>query len=263
MDDEPFHRGDLSKPPAGEVVSRRPTLVPALIVVAIIAGTTPAAAQRGGAAAPPRAARESAPIDLTGYWVSFVTEDWRFRMMTPPKGDYARVPLTPEGRKVANGWNPAADQAAGNQCKAFGAAAIMRVPGRFHVTWQDDATLRIDSDAGTQTRVLRFAPSAPERERTWQGQSAARWDTATKSLNVVTTNMRAGYLRWNGVPYSENATLTEHFDLAPYPDGAPLLVITTIVEDPQYLQRSFVVTSHFKKERDGSKWSPTPCTSTW
>jgi hypothetical protein len=224
--------------------------------------TISVSAQGRGAAPAPRSARESAPIDLTGYWVSFVTEDWRFRMVTPRKGDYARVPLSPEGRKVADSWNPAADTADGNQCRAFGAAAIMRVPGRFHITWQDDATLRIDADAGTQTRMLRFVESPPG-ERTWQGQSIARWDAAARSLGVVTTNMRAGYLRWNGVPYSENATLTEHFDVAPHGNGGQLLVITTIVDDPQYLQRPFIVSSHFKRERDGSKWSPTPCSATW
>jgi hypothetical protein len=230
-----------------------------------LTSTGPAGAQgRGrGAGPPPSTARESAPIDLTGYWVSFVTEDWRFRMVTPRKGDYARVPLSPEGRKAADSWNPAADTAAGNQCRAFGAAAIMRVPGRFHITWQDDATLRIDADAGTQTRMLRFVESPPPGERTWQGHSIARWEAAARSLRVVTTNMRAGYLRWNGVPYSEKATLTEHFDVAPHGDGGQLLVITTIVDDPQYLQRPFIVSSHFKRERDGSKWSPTPCSANW
>jgi len=235
----------------------------ALIVVVLCAGARSAAAQGRGAAATPPTAREAAPIDLTGYWVSFVTEDWRFRMMTPPKGDYTRVPLSPEGRAVADRWNPAADEAAGHQCKAFGAAAIMRVPGRFHISWQDDAALRIDADTGTQTRTLRFAASAPPRERTWQGYSNARWDTAARSLSVVTANMRPGYLRWNGVPYSENATLTEHFDMSPYPGGGQVLIITTIVDDPRYLQRPFIVSSHFKKERDGSKWNPTPCSARW
>jgi len=220
-------------------------------------------AQGRGNAAPPRTAQQAAPIDLTGYWVSFVTEDWRFRMVTPAKGDYARVPLSPEGRKVSDSWNPATDEAAGNQCKAFGAANIMRVPGRFHITWQDAATLRVEADAGTQTRLLHFTPAPPSPERTWQGDSIASWDATARSLKVVTTNMRSGYLRFNGVPYSERATLTEYFDLAPHADGGQLLVITSVVDDPQYLQRPFIVSSHFKKESDGSKWSPTPCTARW
>ena len=99
-------------------------------------------------------AKETAPIDLTGYWVSVVTQDWRFRMVTPRKGDYQNVPMTAEARQVADAWNPAADEAAGNQCKAYGAAAIMRVPGRIHLTWPDVNTLRIETDAGTQTRLF-------------------------------------------------------------------------------------------------------------
>ena len=83
------------------------------------------------------------------------------------------------------------------------------------------------------------------------------------SLTVVTTNMRAGYLRKNGVPYSENATVTEYFDVAPQPDGGQLLVVTTVVDDPRYLPQPFIVSSHFKKEADASKWDPTPCSATW
>jgi len=237
----------------------------AIGIATLMAGLAPVAAraQGRGNPAPARTAQQSAPIDLTGYWVSFVTEDWRFRMVTPAKGDYARVPLSPEGRKVADSWNPMTDEAAGNQCKAFGAANIMRVPGRFHITWQDATTLRVDTDAGTQTRALHFTSSPSSAERTWQGDSTASWDATARSLKVVTTNLRAGYLRFNGVPYSERTTLTEFYDLAPHADGGQLLVLTTIVDDPQYLQRPFIVSSHFKKESDGSKWSPTPCTARW
>jgi hypothetical protein len=211
-----------------------------------------------GPAAP---AKASAPIDLTGYWVAFVTEDWRFRMVTPPKGDYQSVPMTDAARRVANAWDPAADEASGNQCKSYGAAAIMRIPSRFHITWQDDDTLRVDSDAGMQTRLLRFNPgSTPGGERTWQGFSTAQWQRPS-SLRVATTNMRAGYLRKNGVPYSENATVTEYFDIAPHPSGGQVLLVTTIVDDPQYLQQPFITSSQFKKEADGSRWDPTPCTA--
>src|ERR1700680_4383151 len=110
----------------------------------------------GGPPGPPPSPKDAAPMDLTGYWVSIVTEDWRYRMVTPAKGDYASVPLNAEGRKTADTWDPAKDEASGNQCKSYGAAAIMRVPGRIHVTWDNENTLKIETDAGTQTRLLHF-----------------------------------------------------------------------------------------------------------
>jgi hypothetical protein len=252
----------------------------AFLTAALTAGTASLDAQNRGAAPPAQApppAKASAPIDLTGYWVAFVNEDWRYRMVTPAKGDYRGVPITLEALKVINAWDPAADEAAGSQCKSYGAGAIMRVPGRIHVTWQDDNTMRIDADAGTQTRLFRFAPAAAATQRTWQGSSAARWERSGPaaggsadaaqgrigSLTVVTTNMLSGYLRKNGVPYSENAVVTEYFDVAPHPLSGQMLVVTTVVEDPRYLQQPFIVSSHFKKEAYGSKWDPTPCSATW
>jgi hypothetical protein len=228
------------------------------------------AQQQGGAAS--RSARDAAPIDLTGYWVSYVTENWRYRMVTPAKGEYRRIPSSPAAVPLINAWDPATDERAGNQCKSYGAGAIMSVPGRLHITWQDADTLRIETDAGTQTRVFHFSPSAAAAgspgSRSWQGESTAAWERATGtesggSLRVVTSNLRAGYLRKNGVPYSESATVTEHFDVAPLPDGGALLLVTTIVEDPVYLTGPYVISPHFKKEPDGSKWDPTPCSSTW
>ena len=93
---------------------------------------------------------------MTGYWVSVVTEDWKFRMVTPAKGKLQRRAANAEGRKVADTWDPAKDEAAGNQCRSYGAAGLMRVPGRLHITWENDNTLRIDTDAGTQTRLFHF-----------------------------------------------------------------------------------------------------------
>ena len=190
-------------------------------------------------------AKAGAAIDLTGYWISVVSEDWQFRMITPPKGTYTSVPLNAQGRKVADAWDPAKDDAAGNQCRAYGAAAIMSVPGRFHITWENDTTLRIDSDAGTQTRLLHFDGAPPESgEPTWQGYSAAKWEYATGQrattpvqeregdLNVVTTRLRPGYLRKNGVPYSANAVVNENYQRIKSPNGDEWLIVTTIVEDP-------------------------------
>jgi hypothetical protein len=238
----------------------------ALLLVALAGKTAVRAQQQGGGAA--SAARDRAPIDLTGYWVSYVTENWRYRMVTPAKGEYRRIPSSRAALPLINAWDPAADERAGNQCRSYGAGGIMNVPGRLHITWQDADTLRLETDAGTQTRLFRFTPrttiSSPG-PRTWQGESAAAWEPAVGggSLRVITSNLRAGYLRKNGVPYGEHATVTEHFDLAPLAGDGRLLLVTTIVEDPEYLTGPYVFSPHFKKEPDGSKWDPTPCSATW
>lgn len=242
--------------------------VAAVLVLCVLAVPAASEAQRQAGAATP-SARDSAPIDLTGYWVSYVTENWRYRMVTPPKGEYRRIPVTPAAVPIINAWDPAADARAGDQCKSYGAGNIMNVPGRLHITWQDADTLRIDIDAGRQTRLFRFsARTAPSGTPTWQGVSTAGWEPATGpdgggSLRVATSNLRAGYLRKNGIPYSERTTMSEHFDLSPLPDGGRLLLITTVIEDPVYLRAPYVVSPHFKQEPDGSKWDPTPCSSTW
>ncbi len=225
-------------------------------------------------AGPPPTPKAGAPIDLTGYWVSVVTEDWRYRMVTPAKGDYASVPLNPEGRKTADTWDPAKDEAAGAQCKSYGAAAVMRVPGRVHLTWADDNTLEIDTDAGTQKRTFHFgAWKSAGGEPQWQGDSVALWEVAGGgrggrggppqggSLKVVTTHLRPGYLRKNGVPYSGNATLTEYYSRTNEPNGDSWLIVTTIVDDPQYLNQPFITSTHFKKQADASGWNPSPCTA--
>ena len=224
-------------------------------------------AQRGrGGGGAPAAAKQTAPFDLTGYWVSVVTEDWKFRMVTPNKGVYDALPLNPAGRKLGDTWDPARDEASGEQCRAYGAANIMRVPGRLNISWQDDNTLRIDTDAGTQTRLFRFgaapAPAAPS----WQGHSVAQWNitggsgaTRTGNLKVVTSNLRPGYVRKNGAPYSEKTTVTEYWDLNTLPNGDRWLTITTKVEDPVYFTRPYLTSSDFKKLPNNAGWNPTPC----
>ena len=260
--------------------------------------------QRGGggrAAQPPLSAQQSAPIDLTGYWVSVVTEDWRWRMVTPPKGDYQSLPLNQAARRAADAWDLAKDEAAGLQCKPYGVGNIVRQPGRLHITWQDESTLKVEFDAGTQTRLFHFgAAPAAAGPKTWQGISTAAWERPGRnavadarvseaaqagavpggggaglrgapprsaamfeggSLAVKTTNFRDGYLRNNGVPYSENASLSEHIDRlgALSPNGDVWLVVSSILEDPTYLNAPLYLSTQFKKEPNGAKWNPTPC----
>ena len=195
---------------------------------------------RGAAAGPPPTARASAPKDFTGYWVSVVTEHWHLRMLVPPKGDYSMLPLNPEARKIADSWDLAKAKAEADQCKAYGPPALMRVPGRLNIHWTDDNTLQLDTDSGTQTRIFRFGggacacragPATPGLLGRRPGNSSARAAAGgvpkgTGQLRVRTTNMSGGYLRRNGVPYSENATLEEDFDTFTEPNGDTWLVVT-------------------------------------
>ncbi len=226
--------------------------------------------QRGGrGAAPPSAAREAAAIDLTGYWVSVITEDWKYRMVTPKKGVYDALTLNGEGRRIGDTWDPARDEAADEQCRAYGAANIMRLPGRLHITWPDANTLRIDTDTGTQTRLFHFGAAPAPGEPAWQGHSIGQWEDATGgrgapragNLKVVTTNLRSGYVRKNGAPYSGKAVVTEYYDLNTVPNGDQWLTVTTKVEDPVYFSRPYLTTSDFKRLPNASGWNPTPCSA--
>ena len=226
-----------------------------------------ALAQPGGAS---QSAREAGPVDFTGYWVSLVTEDWRFRMLTAPAGDYEGIGLTARGREIANAWDPQADVATGNACKAYGAGGIMRIPTRLHITWADDNVLQVDTDAGMQTRLLKFGPAQDNAGAgSLQGVTSASWllereggrfgPATWGSIEAETTDMAPGYLRRNGVPYGSNAHLTEYYELLVGGDGTEYLTVISILEDPEHLTQLFTTSSNFKREADGSKWNPEEC----
>jgi len=245
-----------------------------LIVVAVLAMHSEGRGQGRGnqPPSPPSSAKAAAPFDPTGYWSSLITQNWRLRMVPPGKGDYIGIPISAAGKRAADGWDQAKDEAAGNQCKAYGAPGLMNLPTHLHITWQDDNTLRVDTDYGTQTRVLHFGSwTRPEpRNRSWQGNSVAVWASrrggrggspSARYLRVTTTDLLSGYLRKNGVPYSARTTVKEYFDLSNERNGDTWFVVTTIVEDPEYLTTPFVTSSNFKKQADATGWSPTPCSA--
>ena len=251
------------------------------LTVALVTAGAYGQGTRGAAPQPPPTAKARAPFDMTGYWVSMVTEDWRFRMITPPKADYLGVPLNQEARSIADRWDPAKDEAAGEQCKSYGAANIMRVPARLHITWENDQTLKLEIDAGMQTRLFYFG--TPQGQGgTWQGISKASWEfdagfglpaerfdrgfgTQVRpqggTMKVVTTRVRPGYLRKNGIPYSAEAVVTEYFDRVTEPNGDVYLVVTMTVEDPMYLSQPYMTSTSLRKQADAARWNPTPCTS--
>ena len=256
-------------------------VVGAIAAVAFTSLVSSAAAQppqgRGG---PPPTGRAGAPVDLTGTWVSVVTEDWEARMVPPVKGDYTTIAqvMNAQARKVADAWEPSMD----GRCEAYGVGGVMRMPGRLRISWQDDNTLKIETDAGAQIRLLRFTTSTPPPgPRTLQGSSVAEWQLGGGQqdavlgrgvgpaggaqrwggLKVTTGNMLAGWLRPNGVPYGESATVTEHFTRLSHPVAGDWFVVTTVVEDPQYLTQPFITSTNFKKEPSDAKFKPVPCKS--
>ena len=250
------------------------------IIVRLAAGLAVLHTVSVNAQAPERSAMDTAPIDLTGYWAALITDDWQYRMIVPARGDYSWVPLNAEGRRVADTWDPERDEAAGEACKGYAAPAIMRLPTRLHIAWEDADTLRVETDTGSQTRLFHFDRPDPPGERTWQGHSVARWlypgagsrpgafrnDAIVEasgggSLQVDTGYLRAGYLRRNGVPFSEEAFMTEFFSVLTGAEGEQYLAIQTFVEDPVYLTQHFMRTLQFKREPDGSKWQPTSCSA--
>src|SRR6266852_4709545 len=193
-----------------------------LLVAACVAAPLLAQARGGRGGPPPAVGKTGAPIDMTGYWTAVITEDWHERMLTAPKGDFGsgtpgatagfggtrsteanpsaggNIPYNKAGTELAMKWDPAKDEADGNQCKAYGAAGLMRQPTHLHITWQDDNTLKLEADAGAQTRLFHIAPppqggqinyqsgmytpaEVPKLEPpaglepSWQGFSAASW----------------------------------------------------------------------------------------
>ena len=265
-------RGEVMK----HYLARRAAAATLVLSIVLLPAVTDTRAQRGrgGQAGPPPTGQAGAPIDMTGTWVSVVTEDWLWRMITPPVGDYASLPINPEGRAVADGWDREGDIADGEECKAWGAAGLMRIPTRVRISWEDENTLKLETDSGMQTRLFHFNDSGEPEGPSIQGFSAASWEGGEPGgggagfgafgegtaggLNVVTTNLAPGYLRKNGVPYSGNALLTEYFDR--HSDfGDEWFTVTTIVEDPEYLTGPFITSSHFKREADDSNFSPMPC----
>lgn len=272
----------------------RPRLLGAALATTLVC-LSPAFAQPRGAppGPPPGPAEQNAPFDLTGYWVSIVTEDWRWRMLTPPHGDYASVPLNPEGKRVADLWTTAED----GSCKAYGAAGLMRMPTRVHISWSDPNTLRVESDWGEQTRLFHFEsmpggaaggmpaartmpamPLAASGPASLQGDSVAMWERPVPELGgfgpaargrgsalpggdlkVITTRLSPGWLRRNGVPYGEHTVLTEYYENFTDPLGRNWFDVTTQVVDPEYLMAPFITSSDFRHEPDDSHWAPHPC----
>lgn len=239
----------------------------------------------GPGAPPAQPAQKEAPFDSSGYWVSLITEAWHYRMLVPGPGDYDEIPLSLAGKEFADAFNAKADEAAGKACEAYGAPVLLWLPTRLHISWADENTLRVDTDAGMQTRLLRFKPSAQDKNQppSWQGMTTAKWviygaggfgggrNSGAPApgprygyIKATTTDLLPGLLRKNGVPYGGKTTsMTEYWEQHTAPGGAQWLIVTTVLHDPVYLADPYVFSPTFRKEPDGSKWHPQPCSLSW
>jgi len=253
-----------------------------VLVVSLGAQAVVHAQGRRGPGGSPPTGEAAAPIDLTGYWTSLTTYDWEFRMVTPRPGDYENIPLNAAGIEVMDAWDPAKDTAAGAQCKSYGAPSMMRNPEHLHVTWQDPQTLKIEADAGEQTRLIHFGkPDADQGSKSLQGYSTARWEIARAAigrgggrnaaagkvlggdLKVMTSNLDAGYLRKNGIPYSDKTKMLEYYDMMPDIGGEKIVTLTSYITDPVYLTKPLVRETIFKHLSSSAGWEPMPCSATW
>lgn len=237
-------------------------------------GINTAVAQRGSSAEPV-SARDAAPFDITGYWVSVVSEDWRWRMLDAEPGDALNgIPLNQAGRELAEAW---VSEDGMQSCLTFGGAGIIRYPGRLHIDWEDDDTLRIDFSAGEQTRLLHFNNESTQESSasSLQGDTRANWykERQTRGLGFggpvrsfdggnlrsVTSNLQAAFLQRNGIPYSNQATIEDFYKVIDAPNGDRWLIITSVVTDPVYLQQHWITSTNFKYEENGDNWNPISC----
>ncbi len=135
------------------------------------------------------------------------------------------------------------------------------------------ARRRVCCASAPTTSLIRARPGRATPRAQWEGLVRGtgspdflpialnpREGTRGRSLEVVTTNLRPGYLRKNGVPYSARTTVREFYDLSTERNSDVWFTVTTIVEDPEYLNEPFVTSTNFKKQADATGWNPRPCT---
>ena len=188
-----------------------------------------------------------AQIDLSGEWAARFHEDQLERIPGPEVGDYSGIPLNDDLRLRADTWDASLLTLLEEQCIPHPATYSLRGPADLRITNDIDPVTQqvraivIYGTFGRATRVIWMdgRPHPPEyAPHTWAGFSTGKWEGET--LTVETTHIKAGYLRRNGVVHSDQATITEHI----YRHG-DVLTITSIREDPVYLDEPFVQSTNW------------------
>ena len=187
-----------------------------------------------------------AEIDLSGNWTIIYHEDWIEIGTGPDIADFTGLPLTKQAAALAMNWHASLVNVPERQC--------LQLPMEYTNRWSNTRIWKdVDSQSqellayrlrkawGGMDRTIYMAkqPRPPRGAvHTFAGFSLGEIDG--EKLKVVTTHLKEGYSRRNGVPRSDRATITEHFIR-----HGNVLTISTIIEDPVYLTEPLVVSTSY------------------
>ena len=202
-------------------------------------------------------------MDLAGQWGQRFHEDSPERGAGPDIGDYLGLPITDAARMRADSWTAGKWTMPERQCEPHPADYAPRGPSSMRVASTVDP---ISQDVITwETTMLWVLPHriiymdgrphpSPNALHTWQGFSTGEWEG--DMLKVTTTHLKEGWVRRNGLPRSDRATLVEYFIR-----HGDYLTLVTVVKDPVYLSEPLVRTSNWVVD-PGFQLSPFSCIPT-
>lgn len=201
-----------------------------------------------------------AQADLAGMWAQRFHEELPERGEGPEIGDYTGLPVNDAARLRADSWDASKWTVPERQCEPHPADYAPRGPANLRigrtvdpvsqevVSW--DVTVMWSLQQRTIFMDGRSHPS-PNAQHSWQGFSTGEWDG--DMLKVTTTHLKEGWVRRNGLPRSDKATLTEYFIR-----NQDYLTLVTIVDDPVYLTEPLVRTSDWVLD-PGMRIGPFSC----
>jgi len=231
----------------------RQTLFP-ILIFASLAQTPAALAQFSGSF------NGQPGIDLSGAWAPEPHEE---STGNPAIADFLGVPINDGARAVGLAWSPSRVTVAEHQCQVHVAPYLLGGPLNLRIWEERDQqsqnleNIRMYISTYEQNRTIWMddRPHPPEAAaHTWMGFSTGTWEG--NMLTVYTTHLKAGYLRRNGLPESDRATLIEHFMR-----HGDYLVHVSEVTDPVTLTEPFVRTQVFHRvSQEGQNWLY-PCES--
>ena len=209
------------------------------------------------------AAPALAQVDLSGTWATRNHEDWMERWPGPDVGDFTGLPINEDAVARALAYSPSQLALPERQCLYYGPTYTVIGPFGLRI-WSESEPVdgrviswhmsgAVDKTPRTIWMDGRPHPS-PNAVKTFRGFSTGRWEGDT--LIVTTTHMKAGPLRRNGVPHSDQTVMTEF--ISRYDDK---LTILAIIDDPVYMEEPHVISRTWQEDADTVvPVYPAPCT---